>query len=269
MPAPVTAWRSSSETGGVHGDSTNTGSTTSETSGGQRASHSSFSFVPCSHSTNPACHSWFIVTIRELSKVGKRAGAGTHPPTPLSGGSTTSWHPLCVGCSQNMSPLQTTQPMDHSVASIPLLRSYSRASPYLLRLPVTSLILMTSGAMCSASNIDFMHLHVLPTSRPRVARPPNQNPHNHMRMSSTCLVETIPPYPLNLTPTLSDLHPYCAAKDRLEKWLPHPDSLAFLGPPETLELQGRVKMVMLEGWAESTHTTYGTGLLVYHVFCDS
>ena len=26
---------------------------------------------------------------------------------------------------------------------------------------------------------------------------------------------------------------------------------------------------MLEGWAESTRTTYGTGLLVYHVFCNS
>ncbi|KAN0084599.1 hypothetical protein V8E55_008103 [Tylopilus felleus] len=36
-----------------------------------------------------------------------------------------------------------------------------------------------------------------------------------------------------------------------------------------LELQERVKMVTLQGWAESTCATYGAGLLVYHVFCDS
>ena len=35
-----------------------------------------------------------------------------------------------------------------------------------------------------------------------------------------------------------------------------------------LELQGRVKAVTLQGWADSTHTTYGAGLLVYHVFCN-
>ena len=57
--------------------------------------------------------------------------------------------------------------------------------------------------------------------------------------------------------------------DRLEKWLPHPDSLSILGPPATLELQERVKAVTLQGWAESTRATYGAGLLVYHVFCDS
>ncbi|KAN0084277.1 hypothetical protein V8E55_007781, partial [Tylopilus felleus] len=76
-------------------------------------------------------------------------------------------------------------------------------------------------------------------------------------------------YPSNLTPALSDLRPHCAAKDRLEKWLPHLDSLSLLGPPATLELQERVKTVTLQGWAESTRATYGAGLLVYHVFCDS
>jgi integrase len=36
-----------------------------------------------------------------------------------------------------------------------------------------------------------------------------------------------------------------------------------------LELQERVRAVTLEGWAESTRATYGAGLLVYHIFCDS
>jgi hypothetical protein len=65
------------------------------------------------------------------------------------------------------------------------------------------------------------------------------------------------------------LRPHCAAKDRLEKWPPHPDLLPFLGPPETLELQERVRAITLEGWAESTRATYSAGLLVYHIFYDS
>ena len=51
---------------------------------------------------------------------------------------------------------------------------------------------------------------------------------------------------------------------------PHiPIRSLFLVPPETFELQERVRAVTLEGWAESTRATYGAGLLVYHVFCDS
>ena len=137
-----------------------------------------------------------------------------------------------------------------------------------MRLPATSLISTTPGVTRSASNIDFTHLRALPTPKPQVARLSNQNPCNHARMGSARHIKTVPPYPLNLTPTLSDLRPHCAAKDRLEMWLPHPNSLTFLSPPETLELQGRVKAVTLKGWAESTRTTYGAGLLIYHVFCD-
>ena len=77
-----------------------------------------------------------------------------------------------------------------------------------------------------------------------------------------------PPYPPNLTPTPSTLRPHCTASDHLEWWLPHPDALT---PPDSAvppELQGRVKAVTLQGWADSTHTTYSTGLLIYHVFCD-
>jgi hypothetical protein len=74
---------------------------------------------------------------------------------------------------------------------------------------------------------------------------------------------------MNLTPSPSDLRPHCAAKDRLEKWIPHPESLSCLGTPAMLELQERVRAVTLQGWAESTCTTYGAGLLVFHVFCDS
>ena len=74
---------------------------------------------------------------------------------------------------------------------------------------------------------------------------------------------------MNLTSSPSILCPHCAAKDQLGKWLPHPESLTLLSLPATLELQERVKAVTLQGWAESTHATYGAGLLVFHIFCDS
>jgi hypothetical protein len=90
-----------------------------------------------------------------------------------------------------------------------------------------------------------------------------------MRVGDTRLIKTILSHPINLTPAPSVLRPHCTAKDRLEKWPSHPDSLPFLGPPEMFELQERVRAVTLEGWAESTRATYGVGLLVYHIFCDS
>jgi len=35
------------------------------------------------------------------------------------------------------------------------------------------------------------------------------------------------------------------------------------------DLQDRVKSVVIQGWSEQTRASYGAGLLVYHVFCDS
>ena len=83
------------------------------------------------------------------------------------------------------------------------------------------------------------------------------------------LIKAVLPYSLNLTPSSSDLRPHCTAKDRLEKWLPHPDTLTTLGFLAASELQERVKAITLQGWAESTRATYGAGLLVFHVFCDN
>ena len=83
------------------------------------------------------------------------------------------------------------------------------------------------------------------------------------------LIKAVLPYLLNLISSSADLHPHCTAKDWLEKWLPHPDTLTALGFPAASELQERVKVVTLQGWEESTHTTYSMGLLVFHVFCDN
>ncbi|KAG6328696.1 hypothetical protein ID866_10394, partial [Astraeus odoratus] len=62
---------------------------------------------------------------------------------------------------------------------------------------------------------------------------------------------SVAPYPVNLTPKPSALHPLCASKDWLAKWVPHHT------------------IVILQGWAENTRAAYSSGLLVYHIFCDS
>ena len=126
---------------------------------------------------------------------------------------------------------------------------------------------MTPSATHSASNINFAHLPTLPTLQ--TSHPLNQSPHDNTKANSAHCTKAVLPYPINLRPTPSELRPHCAAKDRLEKWLPHPESCPFVDSPATLKLQERVKAVTLQGWAESTRTTYGAGLLVYHVFCDS
>ena len=75
-------------------------------------------------------------------------------------------------------------------------------------------------------------------------------------------------YPVNLTPTPSELCPHCAAPDRIKLWLPHLTSIAAHGPDIPQEARERVHTVTLHAWTASTRTAYGTGLLVYHTFCS-
>ena len=75
--------------------------------------------------------------------------------------------------------------------------------------------------------------------------------------------------PSNLTPKPSDLRPHCSARDRIALWFPHPDSIMTHGPQIPAEARDKVRAVTLHAWADSTKSSYGAGLLVFHVFCDS
>ena len=76
---------------------------------------------------------------------------------------------------------------------------------------------------------------------------------------------------LQLTPSLH--RPHCLARERLRIWTP-------VSPRNTLDANGtptnlsqsdltRIADVLTHAWAESTREAYGTGLLVFHVFCDA
>ncbi|KIK32911.1 hypothetical protein CY34DRAFT_31361, partial [Suillus luteus UH-Slu-Lm8-n1] len=81
-------------------------------------------------------------------------------------------------------------------------------------------------------------------------------------------------YRPGLTPLPSPLRPHCLARERLRKWLPAGPStrLASLESSATTITDShldRILEVMGSSWAQTTKETYGAGLLVFHVYCDS
>ncbi|KIL60835.1 hypothetical protein M378DRAFT_13874 [Amanita muscaria Koide BX008] len=102
----------------------------------------------------------------------------------------------------------------------------------------------------------------------RFQQPPHLNLHANAGPSTT-----VREYMAGLTPALSEFRPHVPAKDRLHLWIPatlaktqapHLTSL----PSASTDEQSRIKTTMLASWDESTRITYGSGLLVFHVFCD-
>lgn len=80
------------------------------------------------------------------------------------------------------------------------------------------------------------------------------------------------PYPKRLELTPSILRPHVAAKDRLKSWKPvkpHRDGIEEGNSTSLSEKEAdNVFAVMSAAWAESTKVTYGTRLLLFHIFCN-
>lgn len=80
----------------------------------------------------------------------------------------------------------------------------------------------------------------------------------------------IDPQLLPLKP--SALRPHCPANDRIRLWKPKDarHTLDNNGRPTNLaedDLE-RIREVLQETYAPNTRSTYGTGLLMFHIFCD-
>ncbi|KAJ3911550.1 hypothetical protein F5877DRAFT_55219 [Lentinula edodes] len=90
---------------------------------------------------------------------------------------------------------------------------------------------------------------------------------------NTVNTNNVRPYPANLTPLLSTLRPHVAARNRLVSWKPACKRTFedAAGRPLILsdEFVDRVQQVLINGYADSTLETYASGLLAFHVFCDS
>lgn len=74
------------------------------------------------------------------------------------------------------------------------------------------------------------------------------------------------PYPAHLTLAPSALRPHCLARERLLRWQPPPSANASTGSPLD---RRRVFDVAAHAWSENTRQTYGSGLLIFHAFCDA
>ena len=82
-----------------------------------------------------------------------------------------------------------------------------------------------------------------------------------------------PPYTPELRPRPSTLRPHVLARERLRQWKPSTarNTLDAKGNPTNLSSSdlARIMEVIGGSWETSTHETYGSGLLIYHVFCDN
>ena len=80
------------------------------------------------------------------------------------------------------------------------------------------------------------------------------------------------PYSSNLHPKLSPLRPHVLARERLRLWTPvnTRNNLDSNGNSTKLGAEDLERIAaLLEGsWENSTLESYGSGLLVFHVFCD-
>ncbi|KAG2098272.1 uncharacterized protein F5147DRAFT_583189, partial [Suillus discolor] len=68
--------------------------------------------------------------------------------------------------------------------------------------------------------------------------------------------------------------PHCLARERLSKWTPSGNNARLSlsntsDVPVSEEQLDCILEVMGSSWAQSTKETYGVGLLVFHVYCDS
>ena len=70
----------------------------------------------------------------------------------------------------------------------------------------------------------------------------------------------------------SELRPNCSVGERIRKWKPQGarHTLDQNGQPTNLAEEDltRIQEVLQETYAPNTRSTYGTGLLIFHIFCD-
>ncbi|KIJ49737.1 hypothetical protein M422DRAFT_160354 [Sphaerobolus stellatus SS14] len=74
------------------------------------------------------------------------------------------------------------------------------------------------------------------------------------------------PYKAGLEPVPSPLRPHCRARDRLILWKPLKARSRVARLMD--KALGEILRVMEKGWATGTLSTYGSGLLLFHVFCN-
>ena len=223
-------------------------------------------------------------TTQELLKDGGRAGAETSKQTLSSVGFTSCQASTIVLYTCDMSEAPIIQQMDPPMENTPQVTSYSH--PYLsqMRPSLSSSISTTPNAvLVGAASASLMSKTVKTVSLKSTHSASSSNAVGKPR---DVLLPLFPPqrrrprpYPCNLTLKLSSRRPHCLARDRLRCWLLITLRGAADAEPNiagsssglssfSREDHQRIVDVMSHAWEEDTREVYGSGLLVFHVYCN-
>ncbi|KAN0080340.1 hypothetical protein V8E55_009906 [Tylopilus felleus] len=253
---------SPSTAAGVPGPSILSGAMEAATSVGLKVLASNFSSTPYSTLAPPTFISNYSETIKALLKPGTGVAAATDPPMMSSSTSLPAWQTPIALLTSAMSPVQAIPPIPSHVVYIPPHISSSLPSPSPLS---SSPSLSTSPTQRPPS--------MPKAAKPRPVRIQSTITHAGTPSPSESSYKSRPPFsPPSPRPandplqTSGQLRPHCTARERLVRW--RPVTTRSVTQPLTQEDIQRIYTVISFAWRDATKETYGSGLLVYHTFCN-
>ncbi|KAH8997874.1 hypothetical protein EDB86DRAFT_2913778 [Lactarius hatsudake] len=273
--APGSALQSPSARDGEHGVSSPGGNPKGETSSGPRQSAlSSLSSAFARYLTRVSTSSSMGTT--EASSKGGGKGPVLTSPQTMSSAVFSDFRKLASEqYTQNMSLVRKTLPTPPPGVSTPPVISCSTTLSSQKRSDPFSLTSEPRGWAREAAVRRLAQAHNQPPSPGAAAsgtarpKPLNMRPRLLPTPPATSPCKT--PATHQRAPALSPstLRPQCPGKDRLRRWTP-----AYSHPitPDAHTLDDtereRIKDTMLHAWEEDTRAAYGSGLMMWHRFCD-
>jgi hypothetical protein len=211
-----------------------------------------------------------------LSKGGGRSPAPTDPLIKCSGMSWNLQRRAIGQYTRDTSRAPTAQPTVHQEGFSPLMSSASTSSTSPTNSDPSS---SASGTLVQRAALKQLVPALRPEqessndlqSGPRQLKPLEARP-RQLPIPQTGRPSHNPPAPYqrNLTPIPSLLLPHCLARDHLRQWIPARSQTADPGVSGATESEHeQVKDTMIHVQEEDTREAYGTGLLMWHCFCDS
>ena len=270
-----------------------------ETLAGQKLSASNSSCMPSPLSLALWAASSSMATTQVLSKDGTTVSTATEQQTKPSNRFTNSYEPFrtALRSSHNTPPANSIQkispPEEYSAHLVYSSPTFHSLSPYARSLLTRSLPLLSQSELpAGREEPPLLHRKLTTTfpvlqhtsgPLPLPSQPLEKNtqhssfpalqPHCHFDTPIESPMPAAPastplPYHADLVPKPSPLRPHCLAKDCLWLWLPATNTV----PSHTIVILEdqvhRVMQVINHSWNDSTKATYGTGLLIFHIFCD-
>ncbi|KAG0703379.1 hypothetical protein DFH29DRAFT_998529 [Suillus ampliporus] len=254
---------------------------------GPKPSVSSFLFDTLSPWIDQNDTSASSATIKGLSRAGKTATVIVQPLTKSSDTYSNSCkthhlHSLSIQHTLPANPTQQTHPLEEYMETQ---TSFSQLSPFPIHSNTFS---MTPSSQRNESQTPIASSHLLSTIPTNVqatdhlpatnasAERLKERRNKHcftMALQSTPSVSKPTPHKEGLIPAASILHPHCLARDRLKLWCPVESRSLQNASGKILAITDedlqQVITVMNTAWTQNTRESYGAGLLVFHVFCDT